>query len=931
MTSQVSEEPTEEATRPRSTPVATSASVAGLQPLTNIQQWTAEFRDGLTGETEAVDDGLSIRLSGAGELVILALAPIPVNSASAFQVWLTHSWQPHPENLAQAVLLLSNDSEIPLGDINFAGTHLLHRSLPSGSVVTGISLRNLFSREGDNLVLRDPALVKHPPALGTSTAVEGDETPSMIPVSSEEVTNRIEKDGISFVLEARSLSAVLRYVYTPIEGNLSDIEVEINNGDAIKLSEDGGVTVEMEGVEWSAEDEEIERHFVSCEQVDDCVEARWQFRRGSELADFRYRLRVQGKSLLIELDGGNARATGVELGYVVGAVHPRLIKTPFFNIGEDQPTILSTSGVFVSSYIDWYSSGASSLHGEPLQNDELMHLNGGCRYRKMSDGRRAPLQERWVLTVSRRFEEVLPNLNDEVTVGPQVASDLVWCQLPEFEANEEAYVEAYERLRMYRQIGMDKLLVLHPASMWNDGVGGAALRPSGSPAKGGDDALTEYLEAVEDLGYPVGLHSSFREISPADPDWKIEAVALDEYGELARSGPGRYLMRPTTVDKSIAGLAGELATRFDAGVIFLGDHCAQPPWTRFDYDHRLDGRASFRTTLSCDRRLLRLLADDSRPVVADGGSHWWHAGRVGGVLARPGGQHPSQQPLLVDFALRRLRPGTLAAGLGTPTEFFGGEIAEEERDGRSPKLDRYLAATVAYGHAGLLPNLEEWGLCATAKVYYMLQALQQSYLGVNVQSVHYHCSGNFLEISEALVAGTHENSQVRIVYENGLQIYVNGAEEEEWTITLSEDDEIVYKLPPASFLANGPGDLLVYSADPGDGRIDYARCADYLFLDTRGRRLSEGSITLSGAALLTHQDWQIDVYPLDCEGEIEIRPGMIWENRRMPPLRVLAYRDDEGEDLATANISEKSVVIRVQDDVYRYRITLPEWMVEPGK
>ena len=58
---------------------------------------------------------------------------------------------------------------------------------------------------------------------------------SMVPNISEEVSNSVEKDGISYVLEARSLSAVVRYVYTPLEGNLSDIEVEINNADAIKF------------------------------------------------------------------------------------------------------------------------------------------------------------------------------------------------------------------------------------------------------------------------------------------------------------------------------------------------------------------------------------------------------------------------------------------------------------------------------------------------------------------------------------------------------------------------------------------------------------------------------------------------------------------------------------------------------------------------
>ena len=159
----------------------------------------------------------------------------------------------------------------------------------------------------------------------------------MLPSTSEEVTNSIQKDGISFIFEARSLSAVVRYVYTPIEGNLSDFEVEINNGDAIKLAEDGGITVSMEGREWSPEDEEIERHFVSCERVGDAVEARWQFRRGNELADFLYRIRIQGKSLVVELEGGGGRASGVELGYVVGAIHPRLIQVPYFNLGDRQP------------------------------------------------------------------------------------------------------------------------------------------------------------------------------------------------------------------------------------------------------------------------------------------------------------------------------------------------------------------------------------------------------------------------------------------------------------------------------------------------------------------------------------------------------------------------------------------------------------------
>ena len=82
--------------------------------------------------------------------------------------------------------------------------------------------------------------------------------------------------------------------------------------------------------DWASDSEEIERHFVSCEQVGECVEARWQWKHKDELADFLYRFRIEGKSLIVELEGGNGKATGVDLGRVVGAFHPRLIRVPYF-------------------------------------------------------------------------------------------------------------------------------------------------------------------------------------------------------------------------------------------------------------------------------------------------------------------------------------------------------------------------------------------------------------------------------------------------------------------------------------------------------------------------------------------------------------------------------------------------------------------------
>ena len=907
-----------------------------LTPIDGLQTWQVEFREGLEGESTADEAGeLQISYTGAGELAITATEALSIPTGTvAVQLWVTAPELAAPEQIPELFLQFDNSPEVLLGRLDFTGGHLLRHTVPSGSRITGLHARGLFGREATVLGLSRLALegVDLGASPHTLPAPYG-ESPSMLPATDEEVTNSIEKDGISFIFESRSLSAVVRYVYTPIEGNLSDFEVEINNADAIKLSEDGGICVSMGGQEWSPADEEIERHFVSCEQVGEAVEARWQFRRGSELADFLYRVRIEGKSLLVELEGGGGKASGVGLGYVVGAIHPRLVHVPYLNFGDQQPAVLCTSGVFISSLLDWYSSRASELLGAPTRDDQVTHLNGGCTYRTISDGRRAPMHERWVLTVSRRFEEVLPTLPTPIASVEHTAvpTSSIWCQLPDMEAGEEAYIEAYERLRMFRQVGMNDLLVLHPESTWHDGVGGMpALDAVGAPAKGGDDALLEYLEAVSELGYEYALSSSFRHISPHDECWSSARVARTSDGELATTGPGRYLLRPTHAAAVLEGRVQRLVDSYGAGSVFLAEHTSQGPWDRLDCDAGLAAPASFLHTLTHEQALLAELARQGVPVIGDGGSHWLHVGLLSGHVARLRGAVPSEEPLLVDFDLRCLHGHHIDAGVGTPEQYFAQEVPEEERHGRSPWLDRYLVATLAFGHAGLLPDLELWGLPAVAKVYYLLRKLQTYYLGVELESIHYQRGGNLLETTEALVAGAHDLSQVRIVYANGLHVYVNGSREEDWEIPV--DDDTVYRLPPASFLARGPSDLLVYSADSGSGRIDYASCPEYLYCDTRGQRLTMGALTLTGAAVLTHEDWVIDVYPLDCTDTLEIDPALMWPDRRLPQLRILAFREDVDQpEVLSAGVSGSTITIRPQDDVYRYRITLPEWMVEPGK
>ena len=902
-------------------------------------QWNIEALGGASGKFEVHDSSLTeggsaahLVVGGYGDVTFKASSPIAIaDNSHSLQMWVQVPKAIDPDQAPELVLLFDDDKECSIGSLDFAGWHLLTQLLSPLDVreLRGVSVRGLVLSEETQIVLDAlhidsepwPAAIPldPPPAVFPSPL-------SMFPITTEEFATSVEQDDISFVFESRSLSAVLRFVYTPIEGNLSDIELEINNGDPIRPAADGGITIDMGGKIWSAADEEIERHFVSCEQVGEFVEARWQWKHGDELADFLYRIRIEGKSLIVEVEGGNGRASGVSLGHVEDALTPKLIDVPYFNLGDDDVRILSTAGLFLSTYVDWFHSNASTLYGSPEGAAEAT-LNGGCTYLPRSDGKRHPLSERIIITGSRQFEEVLPTMHGpSETLDQTLLAPLVWHRLAPLADEEEAYVEAYESLLSLKEMGMDELLVLHPAGTWNDG--GGTISTVAAKKKGGEDALSEYLDALGDLGYKFTLHANFGAISPLDEQWDAANVALLPDGNMAPAGRGSYRLRAATARSLATGLASNIRDKHGSAAIQVGEIASTPPWQRLDCDSRLPQAARFLATLEEEQALLSAASHEGITVV-DGGSQWMYTGLCHGYTATLAGKAPCRRPLLVDFALRFLHPYSIGAGVGSIEEFYGGDIPAEEKNASSNFLTRYLAATVVYGHAALLPEPEVWGMAATVKTYYMLQQLQSQCVASPVAQIRYHHDGNFLETTEALMSDAHLLSQIQIDYENGVQINVNGGWEEDWTI---EHGGETYRLPAGGFWAHGPDDLMVYSADAGEGYIDFAQCSDYVFIDTRGQQLSTGPISLSGAALVREANWKIDLLPVGPCSEIQIEPAYFWPDRRLPRLRLLAFHtgDDEPETLKS-EITDKVISFTPDDTIYKYRIALPEWMVEPGK
>ena len=767
-------------------------------------------------------------------------------------------------------------------------------------------------------------------ALGEQQPASASQSqPSIFPALQEEVETSIRKEGISFVFESRSVSAVVQFIYTPIDGTFADIELEVNNGDPITPAEDGGVAVEMGGSVWPANSEEVERHFISCEQVGDCVEARWQWKLGEEQANFLYRFRISGKSLVVEIEGGHGKGTGLSLGRVTGALHPRLIAIPYFNFGDNYPRILCTAGYFLSSFVDWHYSRASTLYApSEAESQRLVQLNGGCSYASQGDGKRSDFQERWLITVSTEYEEVLPTFFAVEVEQSETLADWVWYNIPYIDASQESYVELYENMRQLKLMGVDHLLINHPSETWHDGDGDAALTVEGAEAKGGEDALDEYLEALSDLGYKTSLHVNYRHIATTNPSWQPELAAQLADGAPTPTGPGLYLLKPSEALVRAPEHARTIIDKYPCDALYVSEHAEIPPWEFNDFDDDAAATGHLASSHSLQQSVLHSQAQVGL-AIGSGGNHWFYAGVLAGYLARMVGADPSRIPPLVDFDLHNLHTLETDAGLGTIDQYFAGHIPQDEKHSRSAYLDRYLAATAAFGHACLLPDQLEWGIASTVKSYYMLRELQKHYLRVPVRSIAYYHNDQFLETNDALLSGAFAQGQVRVIYDNGLEVYANLSWEQPWTV---HRGDVAYHLLPGSFCAWQDSSLLVYSADAGSGHIDYVSCKDYLFVDTRGQRGQFGPVELDGAVAIKERKWEIDVVPFACQADIAIDVGQYWPDRKLPPLRLLAFKsEDEEPDIYRADMEGDRVRFKPLEDVAIYRIALPEWMVEPGR
>lgn len=583
------------------------------------------------------------------------------------------------------------------------------------------------------------------------------------------------------------------------------------------------------------------------------------------------RLRIWQKSLVVDVLNRTGQATELNFGQVSGVTEPRTIFVPYLTYGGGpHPCVLlsraGTNHVFTSIWLDWYRSNGSELYAAESASGTTARINGGVRYLPRTDGRRNPLFERIFITVSPRFEEVLPTVPNPVGLHAPEAVDRLWQE----SWGPDDYEKQMKRSRMLRAYGIEKLIQCNHEIAWRDGGESFTLRTRAAPKKGGDPALKRYVAHQRGLGWLAGLYSNYTDYAPVNQFWSPDGVQRQPDGNWRSAWPRCWAEKPLKAVEFDARLAPQIKAKFNPNSAYTDVQTAVAPWHYNDYDARVPGAGTFAQTFYAYGELLR---NDSRvyggPIFSEGTYQWLYAGLADGNYALAYDGRPlAKEPLLPVFDLYQIHPKECDIGMGWTANFCDAIAEWQKPENLDRAIDRFLLHTLAYGHIGWLVE-ETHDIARTCRSYYMLQQVQARYGLKTPTRIAYWNGTNFVSVSEALVRDLpRTRRQLLVEYPGGLELWLNDHPTENWRVlgvpslggkhhtTPTERPAKAVAptliLPPAGWAAvTVDGKLLSFSALQGPNRADYLRSPAYTYLAGRGHWFDAPEAASDGALAIT--------------------------------------------------------------------------------
>lgn len=389
-------------------------------------------------------------------------------------------------------------------------------------------------------------------------------------------------------------------------------------------------------------------------------------------------------------------------------------------------------------------------------------------------------------------------------------------------------------------------------------------------------------------------------------------------GNLLQAWNRCYAPKPAFINEACEAILPVLQRKFSFNTAYCDVHTCVTPWERTDYDARVPGAGTFAATfyaygelLDFERRTL------GGPVWSEGGCHYMYCGLADGNYAQDQPYRPADNPWLVDFDLRRMHPLANNFGMGSPDMFYPRSSRPADKDAW---IDRFLAATVAFGHLGFFIKGDH---ANEEQSYFMLIGTGRRYCKAYADEIRYaDAAGNLLDTSAAVASGIYRRSQVAVKYTDGTQTASNGSKER--NMAFRRDGRWLV-LPPNGFFAlAGDGSACVVSGAKWQdgGRLDLSVAPEYAYLNAHGAR----TVTPFGGTdgrmyRLLNDDGTDEVFL--CNGSFFVLPYA---------AESVTALDEAGKEIGPASFTVEAGQTRLapMKSAFSYRVSKPTTWREPS-
>jgi len=604
---------------------------------------------------------------------------------------------------------------------------------------------------------------------------------------------------------------------------------------------------------------------------------------------------IKGKTLVFHIyaTDGNTDALGNYCGIFfdrsVRTRNPKVYVLPYIV----ESNVIFDDNYFYAVYLDRGKSSASNIQvmSEGYSADSIYSGSHTVNWINSEEGV-VPVDEVCYLTVSSNLLDVYPSFNIPPSSTKRMLDEKIVLDITYSEDWDNKGKNHFLRVRNilsdFYDYGFRDVFVINHT--WQNSGYDYGLPKHYPPGEmyGGLENFKKITEFTNSKGWLFTTHEDYTVMNR--PGYHAYWDYENSVGSLSKDRnldpfERMFTFHSISADKMLQFAvpeSTELKENCNTTGAFLDLSAGNNPMTvrQFDLDPKNDKSRTFADGVEYTKELFDAMREIHQgPVVGEGGIGWgrydtFYAGYLDGVDKFI--ERETDAFIVPEHELKVVRPMQVNHGLGQYDRFFRFETTNfAEYD-----FDLYRATEMVYGHSGYVQvkykgsETLNRAYVKFVREYFMMQQLQSRYTPSNVDLVEFlyydYDDDKWITQDELLLLGKDmEDVLIKLKYSNGLTIWINHSDEEDFIWEPEIYNGLSLPIPVHGFVAfNAFGELFIAcSVMLGDERVDYVMSDKYIFAENRIHSTAAtdiGYLSTNGMACVQVNDFNhLDLHLLE--------------------------------------------------------------------